>query len=120
MWREPTDHANGCYFCLTPPIQRGISRKKKRSVVYPDVATVSRPVPHGINLPGPRHPEEYQQDSEGEINSIKVDYNEPTTSQLSQFVGDNIVCDETLRISQDELSDLIGDLNWPKDKIKDK
>ncbi|KAJ8729128.1 hypothetical protein PYW08_000709 [Mythimna loreyi] len=86
VWREPTNHANDCYFCLTPPIQHGISRKKKRSVVYPDVASVSRPVPHGINLPVPRPPEEYQQDSEEAIHSMEVDYNEPTTSQSSQFI----------------------------------
>ncbi|GBP56479.1 hypothetical protein EVAR_42671_1 [Eumeta japonica] len=90
MWREPTIHSNDCYFCLTPPIQCGISRKKKRSVVYLDVASVSRPVPHGIDLSVPRYPEGYQQSSEEEINSMEVDYKEPTTSQSSQFVGDNI------------------------------
>ncbi|GBP58149.1 hypothetical protein EVAR_86311_1 [Eumeta japonica] len=56
--------------------------------------SVSRPIPHGIDLPVPRHPEKYQQDSEEEINSMKIDYNEPTTSQSSQFVGNNISCDE--------------------------
>ncbi|GBP28173.1 Cytochrome P450 4C1 [Eumeta japonica] len=74
-----------------------ISRKKKGSMVYPDVASVSRPVPYGIDLPVPQHPEECQQDSEEKINSMEVDYNGPTTSQSSQFVGDNISKPESWR-----------------------
>ena len=34
IWREPTNHANGCYFCLTKV--SGYSKRTKSRIVYPD------------------------------------------------------------------------------------
>jgi len=32
VWREPSNHSSGCYFCLTPPVASGMNRKKKQSI----------------------------------------------------------------------------------------
>ncbi|GFY75402.1 uncharacterized protein TNIN_321661 [Trichonephila inaurata madagascariensis] len=33
--REPTNHVDNCYFCMTPPMNMGWSRKKKNRLQYP-------------------------------------------------------------------------------------
>jgi hypothetical protein len=31
VWREPTNHSDDCYFCVTPPIKAGLSLKENRN-----------------------------------------------------------------------------------------
>ena len=35
VWKEPTDHNSNWYFCMTPPVGKGLSRKKKQNIQYP-------------------------------------------------------------------------------------
>jgi len=53
IWRKPTDHLTDCYFCIAPPLQHGITKKKKRTVNYPKISSAIRPVPHTEDLPVP-------------------------------------------------------------------
>ncbi|CAI9616281.1 unnamed protein product [Staurois parvus] len=59
IWREPTDHLSNCYFCMVPPIVKGLNKKKKLSVHYPNIPSAIRPVPHGEGLPIPKAPESF-------------------------------------------------------------
>ncbi|KAL4716297.1 hypothetical protein ACJJTC_014777 [Scirpophaga incertulas] len=54
VWREPTNHFNDCYFCLTNT--EGYSKKKKKNIDYPTVPSAIKPVPHGEGLPVPTPP----------------------------------------------------------------
>jgi hypothetical protein len=49
--RVPSNHSTDCYFCMVPPIQTGMSMKKKSTLVYPYIPSAIRPVPHGHGLP---------------------------------------------------------------------
>lgn len=46
VWREPKDHATDCYFCLTPPISKGVTMKNKANLRYPNLPSAIGPVPH--------------------------------------------------------------------------
>ena len=59
IWREPTDHVSNCYFCMVPPIDKGLTKKKKLFVQYPNIPSAIRPVPHGEGLPIPKAPESF-------------------------------------------------------------
>jgi len=54
VWREPQDHVSDCYFCLTKV--RGVSYKKRKSIVYPSLPSAIRPVLHDESLPIPPAP----------------------------------------------------------------
>lgn len=45
-WREPTDHTNNCYFCMVSLIKKELSRKKKKFILYPNISSDIRLVPH--------------------------------------------------------------------------
>ncbi|CAI9616279.1 unnamed protein product [Staurois parvus] len=66
IWREPTDHVSNCYFCMVPPIVKGLNKKKKLSVHYPNIPSAIRPVPHGEGLPIPKAPESFVVESSEE------------------------------------------------------
>jgi len=34
VWRVPSNHSTDCYFCMVPPIQNGMSMKKKSTLLY--------------------------------------------------------------------------------------
>jgi len=51
VWREPQDHCNGCYFCAVKT--KGISRKNRNSLTYPNLDFAIRRVPHSEELPVP-------------------------------------------------------------------
>ena len=57
VWQEPTDHSSNCYFCMIPPVGKGMSRKKKWTLEYPNIPSVLCPVPHGEEVPIPVPPE---------------------------------------------------------------
>lgn len=55
VWREQKDHITDCYFCLTD-VHGFTNRKSKRHIVYPNLPSAIRPIPHSETLPVPRRP----------------------------------------------------------------
>ena len=108
VWREPSNHLNDCYFCLVPPLSSGITKRKKSRIVYPNIPSALRPVPHGEGLPIPEPPAEYSLDSSDE------DKGESTCSSPgpSACSDPDFHCGASStphRITQEELNDLIRD-----------
>ena len=73
VWREPSNHITDCYFSMVPPISGGVMRKKKWTVMCPNIPSALRTVPHGEGPPIPEPPKEFTIDSddedEGELTS---------------------------------------------------
>jgi hypothetical protein len=121
VWREPTNHVDDCYFCLTPSLKQGWSTKKKAPVEYPCVPSAIRPVPHSADLPIPEPPQNYEiekDDAEGgdDLACEEEEVVRPGTSHDSDFEAEGL--DEPHRLNQRELSDLIRDLDLPKEKAE--
>ena len=51
VWREPKNHFDDCYFCAVST--KGINRKNRNSLVYPDRWSAIRPIPHRNEIPVP-------------------------------------------------------------------
>ena len=66
VWREPSNHTTDCYFYMVPPVSGGITKKKKWKIVYPNIPTAFRPVPHGEGISFPEPPKEFTADSDDE------------------------------------------------------
>ena len=64
VWREPSNHATGCYFCMVPPVSGGITKKKKWTIAYPNILSARRPVLHGEGISGPETPNEFTIESD--------------------------------------------------------
>ena len=41
VWRVPRNHSTNCYFCMVPPIQNGMSMKKKSTLVYSNIPSAN-------------------------------------------------------------------------------
>ena len=54
VWREQKDHSSDCYFCMTDI--KGYTSKNKKLIMYPDVPSAMKPVPHDEFLPVPNPP----------------------------------------------------------------
>ena len=54
IWREPRDHHADCYFCSVNVA--GFSVKNKHNIIYPNLESARRPIPHGDTLPVPVPP----------------------------------------------------------------
>lgn len=116
IWRESKDHVTDCYFCLVPPLQQGISKKKKWTLTYPTLPSATRPIPHGEGLPVPEPPNECRLEPNGqEVDTSEPSSQEPSSSQDPEFSVD-LSPGKPHKITQNELSDLIRDLNLSKDK----
>jgi len=50
VWRVPSNRGTDCYFCMVPPIQNGMSMKKKATLVYRNIPSAIRPMLHGDGL----------------------------------------------------------------------
>ena len=101
VWRESTNHATDCYFCLTNV--KGMNKKNKHKIQYPDVPSAIRPVPHSDNLPIPIAPLQLADlpDTESDRDSDSDDVYQPDDAEPKLF-------------SQDDLDDLVRDLDLPK------
>ena len=51
VWIGLQNHLTDCYFCMVPPIQKGITKKKKWTVEYANIPLAIRLVPHCEGLP---------------------------------------------------------------------
>ena len=101
IWREPTCCATECYFCLT--IVDGITKKNKGSIVYPNVPSAIRPVPHSENLPVPVASEIlFDSISDSDGSGDESDFRPPQNEDSPQL------------FDQNDLDDLIRDLNLSK------
>ena len=62
--RKGKDHGTSCYFCMTS--LKGINRKDKHHVQYPDVPSAIKPIPHraDVPIPEPDYTKESSSDSE--------------------------------------------------------
>ena len=59
VWNVPRNHNTDCYFCMVPPIQNGMSMKKKINICVFEYTINKRPVPHGDGLSVPEPPSNF-------------------------------------------------------------
>ena len=112
VWREATDHISNCYFCMTPSVGKGLSKKKRQSIQYPNIPSAIRPVPHRELLPVPEPPERFTLDSEDEESLSLASSSGLSKSQESYDTP--CISNEPHLITQNELHDLIGTWNYLK------
>lgn len=108
VWREGKDHITDCYFCLTN--LKGINRKNKQHVKYPDVPSATKPIPHSSDLPVPV-PNVFtvcSSDTESIITTNAADSDEYRPQEVNQPVP----------FTQAELNDLTRDLNLSKESAQ--
>lgn len=110
VWREPRNHVDDCYFCMTNI--KGITSKTKRSIQYPNIPSAMRPVPHDNSLPIPQPPESYTLDSESDSGSISPE------AGPSYIPSSHDLPDTPHLITQGELNDLVRELDLPKTKAE--
>jgi len=84
VWRAPSNHPTDCYFCMAPPVSEGITKKRKWTIVYPNIPSALRAVPHGEGISVPEPPKEFTIDSNDENEGESIsDSPEPPTSTES-------------------------------------
>lgn len=106
IWREPTNHANDCYFCMTNV--RGFSKKNKNKIVYPSPPSALRPVPHGEGLPVPKPP-----------SVLPASDSSSDSAECLSDVDFRVEQDNSPKLmSQADLDDLVRDLNLSKDSAE--
>jgi hypothetical protein len=115
VWMETSNHISDCYLCLTP-VASGTNRKKKQRIVYPNMPSAIRPMPHEEDLPLPEPPKEYNLDSEMEEEDTEKTgphEEEPTDPDFQGPASGSLH-----KLIQDELNDLVRDLELPTVKAE--
>ena len=110
VWRESMDHVSDCYFYLTSIT--GVTAKSKHTVQYPNLPSVTRPVPHSAELPVPKPP-----------TNMMLSDSESSDEDVGQ-ANNNMNCDPTFGgacssnephlLNQGDMNDIIHDLNLSK------
>lgn len=110
IWREPTNHFSDCYFCMT--IIKGFSFKTRKSVAYPNIESVSKPMPHDpVKCPVPIPPDTYSLDVNDSSQSDSSANSMSAGDTDSDYVPES---DVVHLVTNAELSDLIRDLALTK------
>jgi hypothetical protein len=65
VWRQPREHLNNCYFCMTKIT--GFSRFSMHKMECPNIPITLRPVSHDDSVPLPKLPKSYTLDSDSEL-----------------------------------------------------
>jgi len=115
VWREPSNHATDCYFCMVSPVSGGITKKKKWTIVYLNIPSAVRPVPHGEGISVPEPPKEFTIDSddENEGGSTSGSHEPPASTERHISHGRSSAAQP-----QVELNDLVRDLGLSKSKAE--
>ena len=111
VWREPINHLNDCCFCEVNT--KGINRRNRNSLVYLDLESAIRPIPHLNEIPVPV----FEGLPELELPGLKEDQaivfsTDSSDSTVSDF--DFPPSSLPQLFSLGELSDLTIDLNLSK------
>jgi hypothetical protein len=103
---------------LVPPIQKGITKRKKQTVGYPNIPSDMCPVPHCEGLPMPDPPaHNFPLYSDEEEENTPEETQQPSASRDLEFFL-NVSYSEPHKIMLKELSDLIKDLELSKNKAE--
>ncbi|KAK1803906.1 hypothetical protein P4O66_003848 [Electrophorus voltai] len=121
VWREPSNHITGCYFCMVPPVSGGITKKKKWTIAYPNIPsaiccsawqrTVPKPPTEVSNDPS------HDDDDDGD--EMTLEFPGPSTSDDHQETNPDFsqgASSAPHRITQEELNNLVRDLELSKSK----
>ena len=108
VWREGKDHITDCYFCMIN--LRGINRKNKHHVQYPDVPSAIRPIPYCPDLPVPTPVGNMELSSKSEYSDMTV----VAGNEVYQPKND----DQPVPLTQAELNNLTRDLNLSKESAQ--
>jgi len=117
VWGEPSNHATDCYFGMAPLVSGGITKKKKWTIVYQNIPSALRPVPHGegISVPEPSKEFTIDSDDEDEGESPSGSPEPPASTEPHVSHGRSSVPQPHI-LTQDELTDLVRDLELSKSK----
>jgi len=104
---------------MVPPVSRGITKKKKWTVAYPNIPSALRSVPHGEGISIPEPTKEFTIDSddddEGELTSGSPEPPASTEPHVSR--GRSSALHPHI-LTLDELNDLFRDLEMSKSKAE--
>ena len=116
VWRVPSNHSTDCYLCMVPPIQNGMSMKKKSTLVYANIPSAIRSVPSGDGLPVPEPPDNFAMYSDDEDSvSSNSEEEQPSASRDADYLLSTDSSNQ--KITEGELKDLIRDLELPKNDV---
>ena len=108
VWRKPKNHFNNCYFCAVN--MKAINRKNKNFLVYPNLESAIRSIPHCNEIPVPVFkglPElELPGSKEDQDSVLSTDSSEATVLDVG-FLPFSLL----QLFSQGEPNDLTRDLN---------
>ena len=119
VWREPSNHATDCYFCMVPPVSGGITKKKMWTIAYPNISSALRPVPHGERISVSEPPKEFiiDSDDEDEGESTSGSPEPPASTEPHVSHGRSSAPHPHILI-QEELNDLVRGLELSKSKAE--
>ena len=115
VWMVLSNHATDCYFCMVPPVSGGITKKRKWTIVYPNIPV--RPVPYSEGISVPEPPKEFTIDSDGEDEgeSTSGSPEQPASTEPHVFHGRSSAPQPQI-LTQDKLNDFVRDLQLSKSK----
>ncbi|GBM37175.1 hypothetical protein AVEN_14950-1 [Araneus ventricosus] len=113
IWREPKTHSTDWYFCLTDI--SGITSHSRHTVVYPNLTSAMRPVPHSSELFMPKPPDTWSLDDNDDIVPDSVVVEEAEDDQPPMY-ADVQTSPMNHLISQSDLNDWVGKLNLSKNQ----
>ena len=123
VWREPANHFDDCYLCMTNLV--GFNKKNRKNILYPSISSAIRPIPHSDEIPVPVFIElldipmtaaSLAQDLAPE-KSTETDSDPECLDNDDDFDYDEC-SSEPNRFNQDDLSDQIHDLNLSKESAE--
>jgi len=102
---------------MVPLIQNGMSMKKKSTLVYRNIPSAIRPVPHGDGHPVPEPPDNFAMYSDDEDSvSSNSEEQQPSASRDADYLPS--IDFSNHKTTEGELNDLIKDLELPKNKAE--
>jgi len=100
---------------MVSPVSGGITKKKKWTIVYPNIPSALRPVLHGEGISFPEPPKEFTTDSddEDESESTSGSPERPASTEPHVSHGRSSASQPHI-LTQDELNDLVRGLELSK------
>ncbi len=111
VWREPRNHVDDCYFCLTKT--QGYNAKNKKKISYPNLDSAIRPILHNDEVPVPVAPVSMNDIDLSDLDTSASSDAEAGTASDDEYMPSALI--EPQLFTQIELKDLVRDLDLPKD-----